>query len=519
MPREDLTLPVLQGFQTYDAPPDAFYAEKRSFYLDVQGNSDTSPAFQIRRVSPTTGARTVLFTVTKSGDVNFTNTTFEAGDGTLVAPSYTFSSETTLGFFRAGAGVIGVAGALAFGLTPALTGGVRLQNQTIITERNLANNGDIQMIYVNASDEVGLNGGAILVGSGYLSVVAGNPATAGAVRIPNNQNIYARNAANTGNVFMMSVGTDDKVYVGVGNVWISSASGGLAIGPVPASIGIIRIPNNQVIMGRNQLNTQDIGIAYIDGSNDLQIGGGGDVSPGVVRFTPVAIAIGTNPAASGAIRIPNNSTMISRNAANNADLGMIKVDVSNILQLGDAVNPVSVASVLTVGVTPATGGIIRIPNNQIIKARNAANNADAHLISLDASDVIQIASNGQQVVISGNIVGNGISFMSLGTTPATAGMLRLPNAQSIQSRNAANTVNRTLIQMDASDNVLVGDPNVTSLWLQGTIADFRYATVALGGGAAPTFGTIGGSGPAAAAQNSWLKVKINGTDSYLAVWR
>ena len=51
------------------------------------------------------------------------------------------------------------------------------------------------------------------------------------------------------------------------------------------------------------------------------------------------------------------------------------------------------------------------------------------------------------------------------------------------------------------------------------VIDFHYATVALGGGVAPTLGTIGGSGPAAAAQNSWLKVQVNGTASYIPIWR
>ncbi len=51
------------------------------------------------------------------------------------------------------------------------------------------------------------------------------------------------------------------------------------------------------------------------------------------------------------------------------------------------------------------------------------------------------------------------------------------------------------------------------------LVNYGIGTTALGGGAAPTLGTIGGSGPATAAQNSWMKVRINGVDSYLAVWR
>jgi hypothetical protein len=46
-----------------------------------------------------------------------------------------------------------------------------------------------------------------------------------------------------------------------------------------------------------------------------------------------------------------------------------------------------------------------------------------------------------------------------------------------------------------------------------------YATKALGGGATATLGTIGGSGPATATQNSWLKILINGAAYFIPVWQ
>jgi hypothetical protein len=54
----------------------------------------------------------------------------------------------------------------------------------------------------------------------------------------------------------------------------------------------------------------------------------------------------------------------------------------------------------------------------------------------------------------------------------------------------------------------------------GGTLDFRNATTqGAGGGAAPTFITIGGgSGPATAAQNAWLKIAIGGATRYLMVW-
>jgi len=49
---------------------------------------------------------------------------------------------------------------------------------------------------------------------------------------------------------------------------------------------------------------------------------------------------------------------------------------------------------------------------------------------------------------------------------------------------------------------------------------FDKALVALGGGAAPTLGTIGGSGPATAAQNAWLEAKDStGATIWIPVWK
>ena len=42
--------------------------------------------------------------------------------------------------------------------------------------------------------------------------------------------------------------------------------------------------------------------------------------------------------------------------------------------------------------------------------------------------------------------------------------------------------------------------------------------VALGGGAAATLGTIGGSGPTAAAQAQWLEIDIGGVAHWIPVW-
>lgn len=50
------------------------------------------------------------------------------------------------------------------------------------------------------------------------------------------------------------------------------------------------------------------------------------------------------------------------------------------------------------------------------------------------------------------------------------------------------------------------------------LVSFNYAGTGLGGGAAATLGTIGGSGPTVAGQNSWIAVKVGTTKVWLPVW-
>ena len=71
-----------------------------------------------------------------------------------------------------------------------------------------------------------------------------------------------------------------------------------------------------------------------------------------------------------------------------------------------------------------------------------------------------------------------------------------------------------------------GNPAITvsagALALGAASTDIQWlrTNIALGGGAAPTLGTIGGSGPAAAAQRNWLRfIESDGTASFIPVWR
>lgn len=118
-------------------------------------------------------------------------------------------------------------------------------------------------------------------------------------------------------------------------------------------------------------------------------------------------------------------------------------------------------------------------------------------------------------VTSGNI--------AVGTTPALSGAVRISNGTSISARNNGNSGDLEMITINASDQINIGGVTAsTRVILSPGTQDIQWAKalVALGGGAAPTLGTIGGSGPATAAQNTWLRLlDSTGAASWIPVWK
>lgn len=369
----------------------------------------------------------------------------------------------TVSYSQLGVGSI----ALAIGTNPALSGAFRLANAAWIAARNAANSGDVNLIRADASDRVafGANvaaftmGGAISgnsqnangwsqVQSTSIFVGAANwSATAGTYNMPNATYIMARNAANSGDIAMIQIDGSNHVLFGV-NVAAFTMAGAIALGA-----------NN--------------------------ITGGG-------TFTGSAAILGTTPAAAGVLRLPNNTFETFRNAANSADINAWKVNASNVLEPGVNIN--LNAQTISQGTNPATTGVLNVPNNiTAIAARNAANTLNFGLIFLDGTNrlILGDAANLPPVVFSGGIQGAyasadatfdlGLtastgrfrdaflsSSVSAGTTPATSGVLRIPNAAALSARNAANSANIIIAQLTGGDLVQFG-ANLAAFTLGGAV--------------------------------------------------
>lgn len=181
-----------------------------------------------------------------------------------------------------------------------------------------------------------------------------------------------------------------------------------------------------------------------------------------IRFLGASLTVGTSPATAGTIRVPNTGGLVSRNAANGDNETLIRFSSTDVIELGASLSSTVkiYGSVLSIGTTPATAGAVRVPNGSTngLQARNAANSANAPLISLDSSDIVQISPNGQAVSVSGDTTFLG-TFIALGAIPATAGAVRLPNNTAIYSRNSANSADIQLIGLNspAASGIKIGE--------------------------------------------------------------
>lgn len=116
---------------------------------------------------------------------------------------------------------------------------------------------------------------------------------------------------------------------------------------------------------------------------------------------------------------------------------------------------------------------------------------------------------------------NGIEFSNGSVKLYTRGAFALQvNDDGLTPVNFLTINNRRTTFSPSISAINSGDTNVDVLIEAKGTGTFGVtaAQIANGGGAAPTLGTIGGSGPAAAAQSGWLKVKVGGNYRFVPIW-
>ncbi len=223
-------------------------------------------------------------------------------------------------------------------------------------------------------------------------------------------------------------------------------SGNLALGEVATNQGNAYWNNtNKRLEFRGGTNGTVVQ-AYVDTTGKLV------AANGSIILDSSALSVGANPAQSGFIRLSNNQVITARNAANTADVTMIGVNASNEIELGSTLN-MGAQEITNVDNIFVTGDVFLKTNaSSWLMGRNAADSGYIEMFTLNASNQILAGINlnmGDQSILNCN----GISF---GTNPSATGRVNLPNASWITARNAANSADIDMWSVDANDRIVSG---------------------------------------------------------------
>lgn len=284
-----------------------------------------------------------------------------------------------------------------------------------------------------------------------------------------------------------------------------------------STTGSVRFRNTDSIKGRNAGNSADAVLLDWDASNNVTVGDGTNASNVISAaatkvFSRIAgtdylevgsgfVGIGGGTlATAGVARVKNTFTLQGRNAANSANASLVDWTSGNNIVVGEATNVANtiLAAATTTfpgrvgdtdylevgsgyvglgGGTLATAGTVRIKNAWTLQGRNAAGSANATLINWNSSNNLLVgeATSVSNMVLqasTGIALGRiaGTDYLSVGSgfvetgggTVATAGVERVKNTYTLQGRNAANSANAVLINWDSSNNLTMGDSNVSS---------------------------------------------------------
>lgn len=191
------------------------------------------------------------------------------------------------------------------------------------------------------------------------------------------------------------------------------------------------------------------------------------------------------------IRLRNNQWLRARNAADSADVNILKVNASNNLELAISIDGTSLSA------DSVTDDKVRLRNNQYLRARNAAGSADVNIFKVNASNLLEFSLGidgaslnagsvatskianmatdrllGRDSSGSGAIeeisMGTGLEFSGAGAIRLSDGgvstvkiasnavddtKIRLRNNNYLVARNAAGSADVNILRINSSDEV------------------------------------------------------------------
>lgn len=185
----------------------------------------------------------------------------------------------------------------------------------------------------------------------------------------------------------------------------------------------------------------------------------------------VSIAIGTNPASAGLIRLQNNQWIKARNAANDGDISMFMVETANRIKVGATLNMDdnqlrNVGTILFQGGTYDTTLQAGTPTENVTYTLPAADGTSGQFMRTDGSGVLSFAT-----------VAGGGDLLADGSVPLTAnwdaGAYTIRGTQFISDiaiGTAPFVVTSTTVVANLNADTLDGIEGAAFLLADGTVA-------------------------------------------------
>lgn len=249
-----------------------------------------------------------------------------------------------------------------------------------------------------------------------------------------------------------------------------------------AQSGIVQLAAADKICWRNITSNGDNCLSQ-DGSNRLAFSQSFTGAFLGSQFTTTS----ASPAIGGILRLSTGDSINWRNNASSADVTLSKDSFDNLVWQ----NGLKAAYFVTQSANPAATFQYRLASTDGISWRNSANSADIALSKGTGDNLIWPT--------------NGISspaFASLSPNPASTGVIRLANQDTIVSRNAANNGDVVLLTNDSQGYTDVGPVNgfvllggsVQATGFGGTPTISPFNGVLSGNGTSFTVAANGGAG-------------------------
>jgi hypothetical protein len=265
----------------------------------------------------------------------------------------------------------------------------------------------------------------------------------------------------------------------------------------------------------------DTGHAVVIGSAGIQFGGGTgwtqwDVG---IHFNSQVNDKGTGPVKTASIQDDSSSATSLLIKGTHATAGIAVTAGAGSVVVGGT-TPQTAGCLLDVQAPNSTAGTLAAFGNTSnaqsygVRLRNSVGLGLWGVTSAAAIFLSDAAAN--DVVLLQGTGGKALRLAGGASTPGSTLVINSVNS-GVNQFTMTNAIATAMPIMSATGTDT--DIDITLTPKGAGVVNLSNAVVAVGGGAAPTFGTIGGSGPATAAQNSWIKVKIAGTVTYIPCWR